>query len=192
MDDVRRVFTCDSSAMPRRTEDFLEGELTSDIIDAMYQSHRELGFGFRELIYALALDEVLTAMGHRVDRQVSVVVHFRGKPLARQVMDMIVDDKVILEIKSTELLHPAATNQLFGYLCATRLEVGLLLHFGREARAHRVICENRYKRHGAQSSRGRLDRDHAGITDLGGTNGEIRTTDRSIQDNQQGQCEKNP
>jgi len=150
--------------MPRRTEDFLEGELTSDIIGAMYETHQELGFGYRELIYSRALEVLLTETGHRVDREVAVTVYFRGVALATQVMDMIVDDKVLVEIKTTERLHPAGTSQLFSYLCATTLQVGLLLHFGREARAHRVICENRFKRHG------HLDRDHAGVGDRGYTN----------------------
>ena len=130
-------------------------------------STASLGYGYRELIYSRALEVVLTAMGHRVDREVSVTVYFRGIPLATQVMDMIVDDKVLVEIKATEHLHSAGTVQLFGYLCATTLEVGLLLHFGREARAHRVFCENRYKRHGTA---GRMNHDHAKIPDLGSTN----------------------
>ena len=150
--------------MPRRTEDFLEGELTSDIIGAMYETHQEFGFGYRELVYSRALEVLLTAMRHRVDREVAVTVYFRGKALARQVMDMIVDDKVLVEIKATERLHPTGTSQLFSYLCATTLEVRLLLHFGREARAHRVICENRFKRHG------RLYRDDSGIAERGRTN----------------------
>jgi GxxExxY protein len=98
-----------------------------------------------EFIYALALERDLTAKGHRVDREVAVMVYYRGEPLARQTLDMIVDEKVVIENKATELLHPAANLQLFSYLCATDMEVGLLLHFGREARFQRVICENRLK-----------------------------------------------
>jgi GxxExxY protein len=60
---------------------------------------------------------------------------------------MVVDEKLVLEIKATEQLHPNATLQLYGYLCATTLEVGLLLHFGREPKFHRVIFENRFKRY---------------------------------------------
>jgi len=60
---------------------------------------------------------------------------------------MIVDEKLVIEIKATEHLHPNASMQLFSYLSATRLEVGLLLHFGRKPRFHRVIRENRLKRH---------------------------------------------
>lgn len=74
------------------------------------------------------------------------MVYFRGEPLARQVLDMVVDRKVVVEIKSTEALRADAERQLFSYLCSTTLEVGLLLHFGRRADFHRVVCENRFKR----------------------------------------------
>ena len=60
---------------------------------------------------------------------------------------MVVDGKVVVENEATERLHPVAGQQLFSYLCSTNMEVGLLLHFGREAKFHRVICENRFKRH---------------------------------------------
>lgn len=74
------------------------------------------------------------------------MVYHRGEPLAGQTLDMIVDEKLILETKATEHLYPGATLQLFSYLCATKLEVGLLLHFGREAKFYRVFFENRFKR----------------------------------------------
>ena len=130
----------------------LEEALTRSVIGAFYDVHRALGFGFREYIYALALERDLVAKGHRVDREVPVTVHYRGEPLARQTLDMIIDEKLVLEIKATERLHPEATTQVFSYLCSTNLEVGLLLHFGREAKVHRVIYENRLKRHRCASN----------------------------------------
>ena len=129
----------------RREVGLIEERLTHSVIGSFFDVHRELGFGYREFIYALALEQALVAKGHRVDREVAVMVYFRGEPLARQTLDMIVDDKLVVENKSTERLHPNASDQLFGYLCATTLEVGLLLHFGREAKFYRVICENRLK-----------------------------------------------
>jgi GxxExxY protein len=131
----------------------LEEALTRSVIGAFYNVHRELGFGFREYIYALALERDLVAKGHRVDREVAVLVYFRGEPLAWQTLDMIVDYKLVLETKATERLHPSARRQLFSYLCATSLEVGLLLHFGREPKFQRVICENRFKRHRIEDRR---------------------------------------
>jgi GxxExxY protein len=138
----------------KREGGLLEEALTHSVIGAFYDVHRALGFGFREQIYALALERELVGRGHRVDREVAVMVYYRGEPLTRQILDMIVDGKLILEIKSTELLHPSATLQLFSYLCATDVEVGLVLHFGRDAKFRRVICENRLKRHRPQSTSG--------------------------------------
>ena len=131
---------------PKRDGEMLEDALTRSVIGTFYDVHRALGFGFREYIYALALERDLVTKGHRVDREVPVTVYYRREPLAQQTLDMIIDDKLVLEIKASERLHPDATTQLFSYLCATSLEVGLLLHFGREAKVHRVIYENRFKR----------------------------------------------
>ncbi|MEO8879906.1 MAG: GxxExxY protein [Gemmatimonadaceae bacterium] len=120
--------------------------LTRSIIGAFYVVHRELGFGFREYVCALALERELLAKGHRVAREVAVMVHYRGEPLASQTLDMLVDERLVVEIKATERLHPGAKGQLFSYLCATNIEVGLLLHFGHQPKFYRVICENRLKR----------------------------------------------
>src|SRR5262245_16486101 len=106
--------------MPRRdAREFLHGEITSSIIGCMHETHSELGFGYREHIYSLALEQSLVAKDHRVAREVAVMVFFRGQPLATQVLDMVVDDRVVVEVKTGEALHTTATVQLFGYLCAT-------------------------------------------------------------------------
>lgn len=131
----------------------LHGKLTSSVIGAFYEVYDELGFGYREHLYALALERVLAGIGRRVAREVGVMVYFRGEPLARQSLDMVVDGRLIVEIKAAERLHDNSTRQLFGYLCSTNLELGLLLHFGREPKFHRVICENRLKRRNAPKRR---------------------------------------
>jgi GxxExxY protein len=125
----------------------LEWETTGPIIGAFRTVHRTLGFGYREHIYSLALARELTASGHRVEREVGVMVYYRGEPLARQTFDMVVNDRVIVESKAMEFLPLGSTEQLFSYLCSTNIEVGLLLHFGRTANFYRVICENHLKRH---------------------------------------------
>jgi GxxExxY protein len=87
----------------------------------------------------------LRRLGRQVDREVPVMIYYRGEPLAEEKMDMVVDRRVVVEAKATERLHPMASTQLFGHLCATDFEVGLLLHFGHTATFHRVIFENRLK-----------------------------------------------
>lgn len=123
----------------------MQERLTRSAIGAFFDVHRGLGFGYREFIYALALEKDLLARGHTVERETPVLVYYRGEQLARQVVDMVVDNALIIEIKSGERLPPTARQQLFSYLRATDLEVGLLLHFGREPKFSRVICENRLK-----------------------------------------------
>ena len=119
-----------------------EAETTSAIIGAFFEVYNALGFGFLEGLYMAALERELIAHGHQVGREVYVPVHYRGTELGRQRLDMVVDEKVIVEGKATEILHPNASRQLFAYQRATRLEVGLLLHFGPRPRFHRVVCLN--------------------------------------------------
>jgi GxxExxY protein len=132
--------------MPETASKLLAAETTGAIIGSFLDVRRALGFGFRERIYALAMDRDLRARGHRVDREVAAMVYFRGRPLARQRIDMIVDETVIVEIKAGAESHLDGQPQLFSYLAATTLEVGLLLHFGRKPQYRRFIYENRFKR----------------------------------------------
>jgi len=90
----------------------------------------ELGFGFLEHIYKRALELELTARGHRVRREVFVQVRYKGDDIGWQRLDFVVDDILVIEVKSTRMLEPNATRQLFNYLKATNLRAGLLLHFG--------------------------------------------------------------
>jgi GxxExxY protein len=123
-------------------EELIEEQLTRSIIGAFYRVYRTLGFGFLEHVYILALERELRARGHQVAREVSVDIMYDGEELCTQRLDMVVDDKVVVETKSTYVLHPAAQRQLYNYLRATRLEVGLLFHFGREPEFYRLMCRN--------------------------------------------------
>jgi len=100
----------------------LEAASTGSVLDAFYTVHRLLGFGYRELIYSLAMQRELIAMGHRADREVAVMIYYRGEPLARQTFDLVVDERVIVEVKTGERLHPEAPSQLFSYLCSSDIE----------------------------------------------------------------------
>jgi len=121
----------------------VEEELTYSIIEAAHEGYNTLGFGFLEHVYVMALERELRARGHRVGREVAVPVMYKGEELTTQRMDMIVDEKVIVEVKSTARLQPLASRQLYNYLRSTRIEVGLLLHFGPRGVGHfRIICSN--------------------------------------------------
>lgn len=120
----------------------IEEALTYSVIGAFFEVYNTLGFGFLEHLYILALEQELIARGHRVRREVWVDVTYKGKLLGRQRLDMIVDDKLIVELKSTYELRKEDTRRLYSYLHATKLEVALLLHFGPEAKFYRLISPN--------------------------------------------------
>ena len=123
--------------MPR--QNLVEGPLTSSVIGAFYEVYNTLGFGFLEHIYKAALERELLAQGLKVAREVSVVVMYKGQPLALQRLDMLVEDRLVVEVKSTVDLHVGAQRQVRNYLLSTYLQVGLVLHFGREAKFYRVV-----------------------------------------------------
>jgi GxxExxY protein len=120
----------------------IDEAVTGSIIGAFYRVYNKLGFGFLESLYVAALERELNARGHDVGREVGVRVMYDGIELGLQRLDLIVDQRVVVEVKSTSELHKHATRQVYNYLRATHLEVGLLLHFGPEPRFYRVMCRN--------------------------------------------------
>src|SRR5207244_3801461 len=112
--------------------------LTYSIVGAFFEVYNTLGFGFREHLYVMALERELLARGHRVARETAVRVIYKRQELGTERLDMIVDDVVVVETKSTEVLHKAASRQVYSYLRATNLKVGLLLHFGPEPQFFRL------------------------------------------------------
>lgn len=122
-----------------------EERLTYSVINAFFEVDRILGFGFLEHFYVAALERELLDRGHEVGREVYVPVFYKGALLGRQRIDMVVDRKLIIETKATAELPKSARPQLLNYLRATRLEIGLVLHFGPIARPYRVVCRNALK-----------------------------------------------
>jgi len=121
-------------------------DLTRIIIGAFYYVYNRLGYGFLESVYMAALARVLEKRGLRVAREVLVPVHFEGEIIAYQRLDMVVEDKIIIEGKAGQRLPAIAWDLLLHYLSATTLEVGLLLYFGPRPRVMRRDIQNSTKR----------------------------------------------
>ena len=126
----------------RRIVGLADEALTRSIIAAFYDVYNTLGFGFLESVYAEALARELKTRGHKVEREVQVKVWFKGQLIARQRVDMLIDDRVIIEIKAGLTLPITGSRQLYNYLRGTDKEVGLLLHFGPEPKFYREYCTN--------------------------------------------------
>jgi len=94
--------------------------------------HNTLGFGFLESVYQNALLIELEKAGLKAKKETPIKVFYDERIVGDYVSDIIVEDKVILELKSVKELHPAHEAQLVNYLKATGVEVGLLINFGGE------------------------------------------------------------
>ena len=124
---------------------FLHKELTQKIIKAYYAVYNTLGYGFLERVYENAMLIELEEMGISAIQQKSIAVHYRGRIVGDYFSDIIVENKVILELKAASMLIEEHEIQLMNYLKATDIEVGLLLNFGKEPEFSRKLFENRFK-----------------------------------------------
>lgn len=111
-----------------------ENDLSRVIIEAAIEVHRHLGPGLLESIYEEALTHELTHTHKlRIERQKEIPVFYKGKQMGKGFRaDIIVDEKVIIELKSVEELNPVHFKTLLSYLKLTDLRLGLLLNFNEE------------------------------------------------------------
>ena len=123
----------------------LEKDLSYLIVEAFYEVYNELGFGFLEALYSRAMQIALKRRGLVVEREHEILVFFQGQQIGLHRLDLLVERRVVLEIKSTERLAEASRRQLRNYLAATNLDLGILLHFGPRPEFHRVLGPRRPK-----------------------------------------------
>jgi len=120
-------------------------KITDSILKSFYEVYNELGDGFLESVYENALYIVLTGYGLCVEKQKEISVLFRGKLIGNFKPDLIINEKVIVELKAISSLDAAHEAQLINYLKATHIEVGLLLNFGRKPEFKRFVYDNKRK-----------------------------------------------
>jgi GxxExxY protein len=132
--------------MEKENNGLKHSQVTGRILEVFYDVYNELGFGFLESVYEKAMAIALTAAGLRVERQVVVEVWFRGQVVGDFRADEIVEEVVMLELKSARAIEPAHEAQLLNYLKATKLEVGLILNFGPKPEFRRLAFANERKR----------------------------------------------
>jgi GxxExxY protein len=124
------------------SEKFLHGEITQVIIQAFYKVYNELGYGFLEKVYENALFIELEKTGLYIEKQRRIKVYYENEVVGSYYADLVVDEKVIIELKAAEGLREEHEFQLINYLKATEMEVGLLLNFGKSPQFKRKIFTN--------------------------------------------------
>jgi len=116
--------------------------LTEKIIGVFYEVYNKLGYGFLEKVYEHAMVLEREKEGIPVVSQAPIRVSYDGKVIGEYFADLLVDGKVIVEIKASNGLAPEHEAQLLNYLKATKIEVGLLLNFGPKPQVKRKVFDN--------------------------------------------------
>ena len=131
--------------MNAELQDYKHSELTEKIIKAFYKVYNTLGYGFLEKVYENALLLELKNMDLHALSQEPIKVLYDGVIIGEYFADVLVDGKVILEIKAAKTLLNEHESQLLNYLKATNIEVGLLLNFGPKPEIERKAFNNNRK-----------------------------------------------
>ena len=120
---------------------YIHSELTREIIGCFYHVYNQLGYGFLEKVYENALCHELRKHGLVAVQQAPIVVWYDGLRVGEYYADILVNDKVLLELKSVSCLNDDHTAQLLNYLKATGKDIGLLLNFGPKPEVRRKIFQ---------------------------------------------------
>ncbi len=121
----------------------LHKEITDKVLKSFYKVYNTFGWGFLENVYQNALLFELEWQGVKCFKEKHIDVFYKGKLVGEYYADIMVEDKVILELKACEILHENHKYQLINYLKATNVQVGLLLNFGKAPEFKRVVFTNR-------------------------------------------------
>jgi len=116
--------------------------LTEKIIKFFYRVYNTLGYGFLEKVYENAMMIEFRAEDVPAISQYPIDVIYQGEIVGEYYADILVDDKVVVEIKATRALATEHKAQILNYLRATDIEVGLLLNFGPKPEIKRKVFDN--------------------------------------------------
>ncbi len=117
----------------------LHGEITDVILRCYFEVYNELGPGFLESVYKKALCIAINDAGMKTIAEKELSVSFRGHDVGVFRADLIVDDKVVVELKAARAMERQFEAQLINYLKASQMEVGLVLNFGPKAEFRRIV-----------------------------------------------------
>ena len=120
-------------------------EVAEAIIGAAFEVHNHLGYGFLERVYQRALQVELVKHGHHAELEQKIRVQYKGVIVGEYDADLVVDKKVIIEIKVAPQYSRADEAQLINELKATGFEVGMLINFGRtRVEYKRIVCQSAF------------------------------------------------
>lgn len=119
--------------------EWVEGSLTFEVIGAAMEVHRGLGPGFLEAIYQRGLEVELRQRHVRFEAQRRIALSYKGQLVGDHVLDLVVDGKVVVELKTVKDMNEQHQAQVISYLKASQLPVGLLINFAKASLEHKRI-----------------------------------------------------
>lgn len=107
-------------------------ELSYEIMQAVYEVHSIIGPGFNESTYEKALCQELKLKGIKFEREQLIKIFYKGNDIGDYRMDLVVEGKIVLEAKAVSEMNEAFAAQLYSYLKASGLKLGILINFGKK------------------------------------------------------------
>ncbi len=126
--------------------ELLHKELTYKIRKCLFEVYNTLGPGFDESVYLRSLIIEFKHHGIAYETEKPIKVRYKSTLVKNYKLDLVVENKIILEIKAVTKLNPAFKSQIISYLKAAQLDLGLLVNFGKERlEIERIILSNKIK-----------------------------------------------
>jgi GxxExxY protein len=121
----------DETQMGSEAKDYSLEPITRELIGAAFEVHNVLGYGFLERVYQRAMQVELTLRKVKVELEPKLQVHFKGVIIGDYAADLLVEDRIVVELKADPEYQPAHEAQLLNELKATQVRLGYLINFGR-------------------------------------------------------------
>ena len=123
----------------------VEGALSYAILNAAYEVHNRLGTGFTEIIYQKAMILELRSRDHKVEEGKRILVSYRDETIGEFFLDLVVDDKVILELKAVSEILPVHKQQALAYVRASDIPLAIVINFGGGSVTHSRVANTRHR-----------------------------------------------
>jgi GxxExxY protein len=113
-------------------EELVYKDLSYKIIGILFEVFNELGYGYQEKYYQLAIAKVLTKNNLKFKKELSLPIEFQKENIGRYCLDFLIEDKIVLEIKKGDKFRKGNIDQVYGYLKRFNLKLGILANFTRD------------------------------------------------------------
>lgn len=121
-------------------EELIHKELVYEVVGCAMKVHRELGYGFLEKVYENSMMVLLNKKSIKAKQQFPVPVHFENVVVGEYFADFMIEDKILVELKTVEKITNVHFAQVLNYLKATGIKLGLLINFGpRKLEYERIV-----------------------------------------------------